>query len=184
MGAYAAIAIAVVSTVAGVASAQQQGRNQRKMANYQAQVAENNAKIAEQQADYALRKGEQDAVTQSMKGAAIAGRVRAAQAANAIDINTGSAVDVQESQREQSVLDTETVMHNSQMEAYGYRSQAQDFRGQSGMSRASGEMATQEARNRSFGSLLEGASAVAGSWGKLPKSSSPNTWSPDWGGIE
>ena len=43
---------------------------------------------------------------------------KTAQAANNIDVNTGSAVDVRASEREADVLDTATVLSNAELEAY------------------------------------------------------------------
>jgi hypothetical protein len=93
-------------------------------ASYQAQVAQNNAIIAEQNAAYASEAGLASAAATSMKGAAASGKVKATQAASGIDVNTGSAVNVQASERETNVLNTETVLNNAELRAYGYRARA------------------------------------------------------------
>jgi hypothetical protein len=92
-------------------------------AAYQAQVARNNAIIAGYNATEAEQAGETQAYVTSQTAAAQGGRIKAAQAANNIDVNTGSAVKVQRGARQAGVLNTETVLNNAELAAYGYRSQ-------------------------------------------------------------
>lgn len=160
----AAVALLAVGTVVQTAGAIQSGNAANKIAGYQAQVAHNQAIIDEQNAIYALQAGDQDAATKSMEGAAAVGSIRAAQAASGIDVNTGSAVDVQASERIRSALDTETVRHNAQLRAYGYRSQAMADEAEAGLRRAEGAQAKKAGQIKGLGTLLSGASSVAGMW--------------------
>lgn len=171
----AALALAAVGTVVGTAGAIQQGNTAKKMATYQAAVASNNAIVAEQNADYALKAGEQQAATESMKGAAVVGSIKAAQAASGIDVGTGSAADVEESERLRSKLDTQTVMHNAQLRAYGYRTQAANFEAEAGLRTAEGAAAKSASRTRALSTLLSGASAVAGGWANMENPGSFDT---------
>lgn len=130
MGAGAAVVAAVAgvaSAVVGYMGAQSAASAASKNANYQAQVAKNNQTIAEQNAAYASQAGEAKAEAQSLKGASTLSAVKAAEAANSVDVNSGSALDVQETQREFNALDTRTVQNNAMLTAYGYRSQATNF---------------------------------------------------------
>ena len=70
-----------------------------------------------------------------MKSAAASGRLKAGQAANGVDVNSGSAVAVQSGQRKAGLLDTATVANNAELQAYGYRSQAAGFNAQAGLER-------------------------------------------------
>lgn len=142
-------------------------------ASYQAQVARNNAQIAQQNADYAIAAGQAKASTESLKGAAIGGKIKAAQAASGVDVNTGSAVDVQMSQREQEKLDTETTLHNSQLTAYGYRTQATNFEAESKLDEMKADSAKTGAILGATGSLLGSASSLGFKWG-APGTSSPS----------
>ena len=99
-------AIGAIGTIEG-------GEATQNMAAYQAQVAKNNQIIANQNAQYANEAGEAQAAATSLKGAAVGGKIKAGEAANNIDVNSGSAVNVQQSQREQAQLDTETVVNNA-----------------------------------------------------------------------
>lgn len=133
-------------------------------ANYQAQVAANNAVIESQNATYAVAAGQQQAANESLKGAATGGKIKTAQAANNIDVNTGSAVNVRKSNAETSELDTETVLNNAELAAYGYRSQATGFTSQSGLETATAEQAPIGADIGAGGSLLSNASSLGFKW--------------------
>ena len=119
----------------------QQGQAASNAANYQAQVAKNNEIIAKQNAEYSAASGVTQAATTSMKSAAVGARIKTAQAANNIDVNTGSAVDVQASQRVIGKLDTETVLNNAELQSYGYRAQASNFAAEAELSKMKGEQA-------------------------------------------
>ena len=129
-------------------------------ASYQAEVARNNSLIAEQNAKYASEAGTAQATAVSLKGAAKMGKIKTAQAANNIDVNTGSAVDVRASEREAGVLDTATVLSNAELEAYGYRTAATGYTAEAGLLGTQAEEAPIGAGIGATGSLLSGVSAV------------------------
>lgn len=164
--AYAAAALQAAGTAASVMGQIQQGNAAKAAAEYQAQVARNNAIAAQQKADYALKVGQQKAAQESQKGAQQLARIKVAQAASGLDISSGSALDVQQSQREINVLDAETVMHNAQLEAYGYRSQAQNFRSQADLSELEGRSAVKSSQIGAGGTLLSGIGGAASTWYK------------------
>lgn len=149
--------IAAVASVAGTAMSAISASNN---ADYQSQVAENNAIAAEQNAQYARRAGEQQAAAQSLKGADTAGKIQTAIAANGVDVNTGSAVDVEASQRQQSKLDTETVLNNADLQAYGYRTQAVNFQAQSQLDSAQSSQALIGGGLGAIGGLASAAKSV------------------------
>lgn len=128
---------------------------------YQGQVAKNNATIAGQNAQYAEQAGTEQATNAAMKGAAQGAAIKNAQAANGIDVNSGSAVDVQESQRETSQLDAETVLNNANLEAYGYTTQAINDEAQSKQDEIGGVIG-------GAGDILSGASSIGLKWGSIP----------------
>lgn len=176
--------MALVAGVAGAATSAggmlMSGAAAQNASNYQAQVARNNAQIAQQNADYAIAAGQAKAATQSLKGAAIGGRIKTTQAASGIDVNSGSAVDVQESQREQEKLDTETTLHNATLQAYGFRTQATNFEAQAKLDELSGKSAKLGSEIGATGSLLSSASALGFKWGGKGGSSAS---AGDWGGA-
>jgi hypothetical protein len=140
------------------------GAAKAQAANYSAEVAKNNAIIAEQNADYSVAAGVQRGANQSLKGAAAGARLKTAQAASGIDVNKGSPVDVQVSQRETEKLDTDTTLNNALLEAYGYRSKATGFKAQSQLDKMSADASETGAIIGATGTLLSSASSLGMKW--------------------
>lgn len=124
------ISLASSAIGAGMGIMGQVGANQagQAQAAYQAQVAKNNATIArynQQMAEYdasiAAQKGEAAATAQGLKDSANFGAIKAGQAASGVDVNSGSAVDVQSSAAALGELNSMTIKSDSAREAYGYR---------------------------------------------------------------
>lgn len=149
--------ISAVGTVEG-------GAATANAANYQATVASNNAIVEKQNAVYAEQAGNVAATTQGLKGAQVAGKIKAGQAASNIDVNTGSAKEVQSGQREISKLDTETVVNNADLTAYGYRTKATSDTAEAGLDELKAEQAPEGADLAAAGGLLSSASALSGKW--------------------
>lgn len=177
----AALALGAVGAGVSAFGSIEQGQATANAANYQAQVSANNATIANQNANYATEAGRAQAQAQSMKGAVTAGRIKVAQAASGIDVNTGSAANVQVSQREQSNVDTATVMNNADLQAYGYRSQATGFEAQEGLEKEEAEQAPIGADLSAGGGLLSSASGLGLKWTQLGPTGSPAGTNPAFG---
>jgi hypothetical protein len=143
-------------------------------ADYAAQVAANNSIIARQNAKFALESGEAQATATSLKGASQSGKIKTAQAASGVDVNTGSAVDVQASQREVNKLDTETVLHKGQLAAYGYRTQATNFDAEAALKRAEAQQDITGAEIGAAGTLVGSASGAAFKWSQINPPTTPN----------
>jgi hypothetical protein len=132
---------------------------------YQARVAANNAEIAEHNAEYARAAGAQQADIESRKNAARVGAIRAGLAANGVDVNSGSAVDVQAGERETGKLDVDTVLHNAELQAYGYTTQAANFRAQSEEDKSGAAIGLAGGLLKAGGGLLGDASSLSFKWG-------------------
>ena len=165
---------APLALIAGIAGAgisaygtAEAGTSQANAANYNAQVARNNATIANQSADYVVAAGQEAASNESRKNAAVSGKIKTTQAASGIDVNTGSAKDVQVSQRETGQLDSETVLNNSELKAYGYRSAATGFEATAGLETEEAEQAPIGADLSAAGGLLGSASSLGLKWSQL-----------------
>jgi hypothetical protein len=161
--------LAVGALGAGVSAvgAIEAGQATANAANYSAQVAQNNATIADQNANYSIAAGQRKAADNSMKNASNIGRIKGAQAASGIDVNSGSAEDVQVGNRETGELDSETVLNNAQLQAYGYRSQATGFTAQSGLDTMTAEQAPIGADIGAGGSFLSSASSLGYKWSQI-----------------
>lgn len=140
----------------------------RNAANYQATVARNNQTIALQNAARAEQAGNVQAEAQGRKGAAQVAGIKVGQAASGVNVNTGSAVDVQAGQREINQLDTETVLNNAELHSYGYRSQASNFDAESKLDEAKANNAVPAAALSATGSLLSSASSLGLKWSGTP----------------
>lgn len=165
--AWAPIAIAGVQlagTALGAFGQYRQGQASQQSAYYNAAVAHNNAIINEQKAERAAAAGTELASRESMKSGARVGAIKAEQAASGIDVNSGSAVDVQASQRALGKLDADTVMNNSLMQVYGYRVAAQSDEAQAQLDMMGGDQAASGGLIGAAGSLLSGASSAADKW--------------------
>ena len=163
-----AIPLAVAASVAGAgvtaASTISGGIAKQDASNYQAAIASNNAVASGQQAEYSANAGQVKGARQSLKGAADAGRLKTSQAANGVNVNTGSAVDAQVAQREAAKLDTETVINNADLTAYGYRRQEDNFRAQQRMDKATADNAVPAAALSATGGLLSAAGSLGYKW--------------------
>lgn len=158
-----ALGASVVGTGIDAYSKFQQG-------NYAGQVADNNAVIAKQNAEYARESGTAKAATESLKGASKVARITTAAAANGVDVNSGSIPKVRASQEAADTLDIDTILNNSELSAYGYTTQQKDFEAQGEQDRTSGLLG-------GIGTLVEGAASLSPKWGV--GGSSPT--SPGWG---
>ena len=152
--------LALAGTAASAAGTVEGGIAQRNAANYNAQIAANNAATANQNASYAAHAGETQATQTSLKGAEQQARIKGALAANNVDVNSGSAVDVEQSSREESKFNTELTAANAQAQVYGYRTQQAGFQAQENLDKSTASNAVPGALLSASGGLLSNASAI------------------------
>lgn len=163
--AFLAAAAPVIGAVAGVAGAGISAFSHIQQGNFAGQVADNNAVVAKQNADYAIEAGTVDAGTQSMKGAAKSARIKTATAANGVDVNSGSAAAVEASQKGVNALDIDTILHNADLTAYGYTTQQKDFEAQADQDRTGGVLSAVGDVLGGIGSLAGDAPSLSLKWG-------------------
>lgn len=171
VGTVASLAGTAVSAIGSINQGYAQAKaamEQQKMANYQAQVAQNNAIIAEQNATRADQVAATTAANKSLESAVRLGRVKAAQAASGVDVNTGSASDVQASSRMLGKLDTDTVFSNELLKSYGYRSQAANYKAESDLLRYRGAAAGSKAGDYITSGYLKAGGTLLSSVSSLP----------------
>lgn len=152
--------LGIIGAVASAGGTMMGAMAQGQAASYQSQVAANNATIANQNAAYAAHAGAEQAQQKSMQGAAQEGAIKGAMAANGVDVNSGSAVDVDASARESSQLNTETTANNAQLQVYGYRAQATNFQAQSTLDSQEAAAAPIDGALGAAGSLLGNVSSI------------------------
>jgi hypothetical protein len=154
--------LTLAGAAVGAIGTYEQGMAQSKAMAYQAQVASNNAQIAQEQASLATQKGEQQATQIGLANRARQGSINAAMAANGVDVNSGSATNVKQSADILGMQDVQTARSNAAIENYGFRSQAMSYQAQSGLDTAEAKQAKQGAIWGAVGSLLGGAASAAG----------------------
>jgi hypothetical protein len=164
MGFLAAAApiIGLVGTGVSAIGAISSGNAQAAEANYQAQIARNDETIAYQNANYATAAGETKSYNEGLQQRAKAGAIASSIAAGGIDVNSGSAAQVRESQSELGLQDVETVRQQAALNAYGYRTQATNYQAQAQLDTAQAGYDTEAGWLNATGSLLGGAAKFGG----------------------
>jgi hypothetical protein len=171
----ATLAIAATVMSAGIQGmgAIQQSQASAASAGYNAQVASQNAQLQERNAQFASEQGNQDVGAAGAQTKAKIAATLANQGASGIDVNTGSNVDVRESEAKLGMLNALTVRSNAVKQAYGYQVQSASDTGQAQLDKS-------QQRSDTTGGYLSAGADVLGGAGKaysyLPGSgSSPYT---------
>lgn len=131
-------------------------------AEAQARAAEQNAKIAKAQGHDAIIRGGEKELELRRDLARHKGNQRATLAANGIDINSGSALDVQNASISEGEYDAAAIRQNAARERWGYEMEAKNYQTQAANARAQGKAAS---NNALFGSVIGGINNIAGSFG-------------------
>lgn len=164
-----------------------QGETASAEANYQAQVANNNAIAAQQSATAAEEAGETTAETASLQNRQAVGAIVAAQGASGIDPNTGSARATRESQRLIGRVNAATAKQQGETTAYEYRVAGTNQQAQAGIFNAQATAAANAGAIGAMGSLLGGAGNIGAKYawmqtiGALPPPSTATAASPTIG---
>ena len=146
IGLIASIAQGALGAFSAIASGQQASA----MASYKAQVAENNAKAA-------IDAGKAQEEQQRLKTAGMISTQRATAAANNIDVNTGSPLDIQVTTAGLGEMDAQTIRNKALKEAYNYRTQASIYQ-------AEGQNAKAGSYLNAFSSIIGGATSFSDKW--------------------
>ena len=153
---------------ASAMGASNSAKAQRAGLEYQADVAANNAQIAEWQAQDAIRQGQEQEQQNRLRYAATKGTQRAALAANGVALDEGSAVDILSSTDYANEMDAQTIQANAARSAWGYRTQGANYSDNAASLRAgAGAVSSGSAAGMC---LLGSAGQVAGSWYQYSKS--------------
>lgn len=124
------------SAGAGALGSIQQGYAQAGAAKYNAAVAEQNAQLATQNAQWTGAEGEQQAAIAGLQTQATAGAQKTRQAANNVDVNSGSAAAVRAGTAEAGQLNQMNIRSNAARQAYGFETQAAGYEGQAALDKS------------------------------------------------
>lgn len=160
----AGIATSVVGTGVAVYGQMQAANAASEAAKYNAQIAQNNQMLANQEAVDAKSRGDIMAQEKANQTAGVLGRQKASLAANGVDVNTGSSVDLESDTMAAGQLDELTIQNNAARESAGYTNQSVNYSNQAAMDEASSQQAETAGALAAGSTLLKGAGSVAGSW--------------------
>jgi hypothetical protein len=133
------------------------GAAAKKAGQAEAARLEYNALIADLQADDALGRGADAVSKQRAVTRGVIGTQRAGFSGQNVDVNVGSAIDVQADAALLGEIDAQTLMHNAEREAWGYQAEALDLRIAADTARRTGAAQQSAARWGAVGSTLIGS---------------------------
>lgn len=167
------------TAVGGVTSAigaAQQGKAAQEAANYQAQVAANNSALAAQQATEVRRQGQEALAEQGRKAAQRLGATRAALGAAGVDVNSGTALDVQEGTAEIGRLDQLRVWSQAVNKAFEADVQSTNYANEGTLTRMKGKSAASAGNIGVATSLLGAASNFSSKWAGFSRTGAVPSW--------
>lgn len=162
MGATAAIVFTVADVGLKYLSQTKQADVAKAEGAYQAAVYRQNASIADQQGADALLRGTETERRFRQGTKQEIGASRAALAAQGVDVNTGSALDVQASEAAIGELDALTIRNNAAREAWGFQIDAVNNRQAAKLAEFSGAQTAAAYKNAATSTLLTGAANTYG----------------------
>jgi len=154
----------VVGGVVSAAGAMQGGQAAAAQAKYQAQVAKNNAIMANWAADDAINRGRSQEQIQRLKTAQLISRQRAALASNGVLVDAGSALNLVEDTAMIGEFDALTIRDNAAREAWQNRAQGANFTAEAQLAKMRASSAQQSGFGTAFGTLLTTAGSVGSKW--------------------
>lgn len=131
-------------------------------ANYNAAEADREARIAGMQAQNALERGGAERESYMRSFEQEQGATAAAQGASGFAVGSGSNLSVLADQAALAKLDAETISHNAEMEAWGYKEQGRNATAQGDMYRQSAISAKKAGKTNRGTILLNAAGSAAG----------------------
>lgn len=152
MGAVAALT--AVSSIGTLATSYSQSQALKSQGAYERQTADTNSRLANIQADDAIERGEREATELKKQTKRLVGSQRAALAAQGLDLESGDALAIQEETKALGALDALQIKNNAWREAWGYKVQANDYKGR-------GQFAYLSAKNQANNTILTGGMQVA-----------------------
>ena len=165
-------ALTALSAGAGLYSSYASGKAAEAQADAQANAMERNAEISREQGHDAIQRGGMEELRLRRQMALLRGNQRVQAASSGIDINSGSAADVQNASASDGEFDAETIRFNAARQKWGYDTQAANLEAQALNTRAMGRAA---ARNALFGGIANAGLAIGQGFFNSSQMSSPLT---------
>jgi hypothetical protein len=169
---FLALAAPLVSGVIGAVGAVASGMAQKNAAEYQAQVARNNAIAAENMRKYEIQKGLLDAEEQDRQNADLKGKQQAAMAASGFDMNEGTMREIGVSQTILGRTDSLRRAHAGELAGWKLQGQANNFRAEAQLAESKGKNAMLAGFIGAGSSLIGGAGGFASKWAGMSSTGS------------
>lgn len=146
---------AAAGGISAIGSSYAQSQAMKSQGEYERMTMDANARLANIQAEDTIKRGNKEAAEHIKQTKKLIGSQRAAMAAQGIEVNADSALDIQAETAAMGELDALTIRNNAWREAWGYRVSASDlsFRGR---------FAEMAARGQSRQTLVTGGMQAAG----------------------
>ena len=150
--------------ILGAEGAKQSAAATQASYNYQAGVAKINSQIDLQNKEYALNYGEIQATQYGLKERQQEGQIKVAQSASNLDVNSGSAVDVQQSQRKLGQMDMTQIRSNAAKTAYDFDVKSTMDLNQSTLDVMAGQNAKSAGDIQAMASIVGSVGSVSSKW--------------------
>ncbi len=154
------VTLAIAATAVSAAGSIVSGVNQSNQMRYGARVAEANAAMDRAAAQDAIDRGAKEEQRQYRKNAQVQGQQRVALAANGLEVDFGSAGDIQDDAKMIGWEDASTIRQNAIREAKGYEISAANNVDKAASSRAGAKAAVIGSVFDAGSTILSGASQV------------------------
>jgi hypothetical protein len=151
------VALPIIAIGSSLLGAGMSAEGQMQSANYNAQVARNNQITANQNASIALQEGQTAEEKQRLQSGAQLSKISADLAAEGVNPNEGSALNVEASKAEMGELDAQTIRYNANLTARNLKYQAAQYGSAAQLDQSQGLYGA-------MSSILGGASSVSSKW--------------------
>jgi hypothetical protein len=155
---------AALGGIVSAFGAYQGGQASAAEATYQAGVAQMNQQIAQQNANYALYAGEEQAQQQGIKTAQQIATTKAEQGAGGLDVSSGSNLAVRQSEYNVGQEDIALIRSDAAKRAYGYQVEGVQYGAQASLDKYAASESKIAGTTAAIGSILGGASSVSSKW--------------------
>jgi len=160
-------AIQTVGTIKAGNAAKRAGLAQQRAAEDQGDLGDYNAAVADLKAEDAIARGVEEEQRFRTKVRGAIGSQRAGFAASNIDVNFGSAVDVQADAAMLGELDALTIRSNAAREAWGFKVEGENFRRGGQIARMEGASFAAAGRAGQTASRWQAGASLVGTAGSL-----------------
>lgn len=128
----------LISAMSGLGAAFSDANAMKASSDFKARQLDLNAKLADLQGASVIEAGNLESAMVGKKVSQVIGAGRASAAGQGVVVDSGSAAEVQKSSQVQGALEEETIKRNAWKEAWGFETEAENFRSEANMHRLEG----------------------------------------------